>query len=76
MQGFQHDVDQFNAQEFVFAGPSVRTPQPTDFMYKIETSRPVIYISLGTVFNENITFFNNCFTALKDFILETTTSKK
>ena len=66
MQGFQHDVDQFNAQEFVFAGPSVRTPQPTDFMYKIETSRPVIYISLGTVFNENITFFNNCFTALKD----------
>lgn len=66
MQGFQHDVEQFNAQEFVFAGTSVRTPQPTEFMNNINTSRPVIYISLGTVFNENISFFNRCFAALKD----------
>ncbi|HJG54963.1 MAG TPA: glycosyl transferase, partial [Staphylococcus arlettae] len=40
--------------------------QPTEFMNKINTSRPVIYISLGTVFNENISFFNRCFAALKD----------
>lgn len=66
MRGFQHDIEHFNSPAYVFAGPSVRTPQPTDFMNKIDTSRPVIYISLGTVFNENITFFNNCFTALKD----------
>ena len=35
-------------------------------MDELDTSRPVIYISLGTIFNQNIPFFNKCFTALKD----------
>src|SRR5699024_3054406 len=36
------------------------------FMDHIDTTRPVVYISLGTVFNQNIEFFNLCFEAFAD----------
>src|SRR5699024_11585948 len=32
-------------------------------MDSIDTTRPVVYISLGTVFNQNIEFFHLCFEA-------------
>ena len=32
----------------------------------IDQTQPIIYISLGTIFNQNIAFFNKCFKALAD----------
>ncbi|MEP9853269.1 macrolide family glycosyltransferase [Staphylococcus aureus] len=66
MKGFQMDYQQFDAQRYTFVGPSVLQPQPSGFMEEIDQSRPIVYISLGTVFNENIAFINKCFKALAD----------
>lgn len=66
MKKFQLDYQSFDNSQFYFAGPSVLEPTDSGFMDELDTSRPVIYISLGTIFNQNIPFFNKCFTALKD----------
>ncbi|MGO2107677.1 MAG: macrolide family glycosyltransferase, partial [Staphylococcus equorum] len=66
MKGFQMNYDLFDAQRYVFTGPSVIQPQPSGFMDDIDQTRPIIYISLGTIFNQNIAFFNKCFKALAD----------
>ncbi|WP_436940491.1 macrolide family glycosyltransferase [Staphylococcus xylosus] len=65
-RNFQIDPDTFDSNRYFFAGPSVILPQPLNFMSEIDQSKPIIYISLGTVFNENIPFFNKCFKALAD----------
>lgn len=66
MKGFQINYDLFDEQHCVFTGPSVIQPQPSGFMDDIDQTRPIIYISLGTIFNQNIAFFNKCFKALAD----------
>ncbi|MBU0438782.1 glycosyl transferase [Staphylococcus succinus] len=66
MEKFQIDYASFDSERNYFAGPSVIQPQPSGFMDEIDRSRPIIYISLGTIFNQNIAFFNKCFKALKD----------
>ncbi|MGY0411912.1 macrolide family glycosyltransferase [Staphylococcus sp. mip270_02] len=66
MRNFQINSDTFDSNHYFFAGPSVIMPQPSGFMAEIDHSKPIIYISLGTVFNENIPFFNKCFKALAD----------
>ena len=66
MQKFQIDYTAFDSNRYFFAGPSVIQPQSTGFMSEIDRSKPIIYISLGTVFNENVPFFNKCFKALAD----------
>ncbi|PKI04784.1 glycosyl transferase [Staphylococcus xylosus] len=65
-RNFQIHPDTFDNNRYFFAGPSVILPQPSNFMSEIDQSKPIIYISLGTVFNENIPFFNKCFKALAD----------
>lgn len=66
MKGFQINYDTFDPNDYKFVGPSVLKPNVSGFMDQIDTTRPVIYISLGTVFNQNATFFNHCFKALAD----------
>ncbi|MCG7337730.1 glycosyl transferase [Staphylococcus sp. ACRSN] len=66
MKKFQLDYKSFDNPQFFFAGPSVQEPTDSGFMDELDRTRPIIYISLGTVFNQNIPFFNKCFTALKD----------
>src|SRR5699024_9589207 len=51
---------------YKFVGPSILEPKDSGFMDHIDTTRPVVYISLGTVFNQNIEFFNLCFEAFAD----------
>lgn len=63
-QGFQLEYDAFNSTKFNFVGPSVLPPKPSGFMDNVNTNRPLIYVSLGTVFNQNVAFFNKCFSAL------------
>ncbi|MBZ0284380.1 MAG: glycosyl transferase [Anaerolineae bacterium] len=47
-----------------FVGPPISQRSSTiDFPYEQITRRPVIYISLGTINNENLDFYRQCFAA-------------
>ena len=58
---FQPCSETFN-EKYAFVGPSVR---PTETMITKEREK-LIYISLGTVINDNVKFFKNCIKAFKD----------
>jgi MGT family glycosyltransferase len=51
-------------ERFEFVGPSVSAPPKIGRSVKGES--PVVYVSLGTLFNADATFFRNCFEAFKD----------
>ena len=51
-------------KRFVFVGPSFLPPQNTaTFPFDLLESQPVLYISLGTIFNDRPDFFQLCFQA-------------
>lgn len=61
---FQPGASHFG-DSFKFVGPSIgaRPPQ-ADFPFDLLTSeRPIIYISLGTINNQNLVFYRQCFEA-------------
>lgn len=58
---FQPMVETFS-EKYAFVGPSFQVPE----IAKIEKEYPLIYISLGTVLNQNKHFYQNCIQALKD----------
>ena len=58
---FQPYAETFN-DNYAFVGPILR--EVTESVEK--TSNPTVYISLGTVNNNNEDFYKNCFNALKD----------
>ena len=58
---FQPYAETFSSN-YAFVGPILREVyEPVE-----RASNPTVYISLGTVNNENITFYENCIEALKD----------
>lgn len=57
---FQPMVETFS-DRYVFIGPSVVKLYPSH-----RKDRPQVYISLGTVLNDNIKFYRQCIMALKD----------
>lgn len=59
---FQPMPDTFSAR-YAFVGPSIRKPQSISPVTK---ERKIVYISLGTVLNQNRDFYRNCFTAFAD----------
>jgi MGT family glycosyltransferase len=64
---FQPGGDTFDPQRFVFVGPSIQArPDNTHFPLEQLQRRTTLYISLGTVFNNQAWFFNMCFAAFKD----------
>ncbi|MCG3399203.1 macrolide family glycosyltransferase [Staphylococcus massiliensis] len=67
LKGFQFENHAYHDDAFTFIGPRTSEANQDDtFMDDIDQSKPIIYISLGTVFNENMAFFNQCIEALKD----------
>lgn len=50
------------SERYAFVGPSFRVPE----IEEIEKKYPLIYISLGTVLNQNRHFYQNCIKALAD----------
>ncbi|MBQ8527842.1 MAG: glucosyltransferase [Lachnospiraceae bacterium] len=58
---FQPCSETFN-EKYAFVGPSVR---PAENVITKEREK-LIYISLGTVMNDNVKFFKNCIKAMKD----------
>lgn len=58
---FQPMVETFS-ERYVFVGPSVANIYPGGE----KKERPQVYISLGTVLNNNVAFYKECIDALKD----------
>ena len=60
-QPFAQEFD----DKFIFVGPSLteRTEQ-IDFKLEKDKDKKLIYISLGTIDNQNLDFYKNCFEAL------------
>jgi MGT family glycosyltransferase len=64
---FQPGGETFDEQRFVFVGPSIQPrPDTSDFPFELLVERTTLYISLGTVFNNQAAFYNMCFAAFKD----------
>jgi hypothetical protein len=52
---------------FHFVGPSISArPDTTGFPFEQITGSPVVYISLGTINNQNLEFYRACFAAFAD----------
>ncbi len=59
---FQPYSDTFSADHYAFVGPSVR---PAETRME-KPCQPLVYISLGTVVNDQPSFYRQCITALAD----------
>lgn len=59
---FQPMAETFS-ERYAFVGPSFRVPEIEE-IEKIEKKYPLVYISLGTVLNQNKNFYQNCIKAL------------
>lgn len=65
-RAFQPSSETFD-KRFVFVGPSILPRQDaTSFPLDRLGQQPILYISLGTVFNARADFFKMCFAAFKD----------
>lgn len=63
---FQPGSETFD-DRFVFVGPSIqRRPDTSNFPLDRLTGKTMLYISLGTVFNNQAAFYNMCFAAFRD----------
>jgi MGT family glycosyltransferase len=60
---FQPFAETFD-DRFAFVGPMV--PAAAGIVRAAHEETPVVYVSLGTLFNADPTFFRNCFEAFKD----------
>jgi MGT family glycosyltransferase len=56
-------------ERFRFVGPSIDTTgRPADFPFdKLPEEKPCVYISLGTITNQNIDFYNTAFVAFAEY---------
>lgn len=63
-----HPASERFDDSYCFVGPSLPTSSPlSDFpMERLDNGRSLIYISLGTLFNERIGFYRNCIDAFRD----------
>jgi MGT family glycosyltransferase len=64
-KAFQPMGETFDEQRYVFVGPSILPRhEDSDFpLNKLSDEQPILYISLGTVFNNQPEFFKMCFEA-------------
>ena len=64
---FQPSADTFG-DRYLFVGPSIPSHQsPREFpLDQLDPSRPLLFISLGTIFNNQPEFFKTCFEAFGD----------
>ncbi len=64
---FQPGSDKLNGS-YKFVGPSLaERPATGDFPFEAITRKPVVYISLGTINNDNVDFYHQCFEAFGSY---------
>ena len=64
-----HPKNSFIDERFRFVGPSIDTTvRPAEFPFdKLQEDKPCVYISLGTITNQNIDFYQTAFAAFADY---------
>lgn len=63
-KAFQPYGETFDEQQFKFVGPSFLPGQDTsNFPFERLGTQPLIYISLGTIYNKSVSFFRDCIEA-------------
>ncbi|MBO0777977.1 MAG: glycosyl transferase [Ktedonobacteraceae bacterium] len=66
-KAFQPLSSSFDQKHFKFVGPSILPrPQTHHFPFEKLGEKPLIYISLGTIFNKKAAFYRACFEAFAD----------
>lgn len=66
-RAFQPDTA-FIDETFRFVGPSINpATRAESFPFEQLTRKPVIYISLGTIHSDNLTFYRQCFETFADY---------
>jgi len=64
---FQPLANSFDHKRFKFVGPPILPrPKTASFPFEVLEKKPLIYISLGTIFNKRETFYRMCFEAFAD----------
>ncbi|WP_459476500.1 macrolide family glycosyltransferase [Clostridium saccharoperbutylacetonicum] len=67
---FQPHSETFD-ESYKFIGPSIiDRKESIDFNLENKENKKIIYISLGTIFNNSIEFYESCFKAFKDMDVE------
>jgi len=62
-RAFQPCAESFD-ERYVFVGPSTtRAEDVASFPWDVLGDRPLVYVSLGTLFNDNAAFYRTCFEA-------------
>lgn len=64
-KSFQPDGESFD-ESFKFVGPTIDLPATREFDFKNVDTEHLIYISLGTVFNQAIQFYKLCLAAFAE----------
>jgi MGT family glycosyltransferase len=62
---FQPFAETFG-DRFHFVGPTVARPDPASETDRVPARPPLVYVSLGTLFNADAAFFRNCFDAFRE----------
>lgn len=64
---FQPDVEELD-DSYIFVGPSITSRKDMqEITFKQKEEEKLIYISMGTVFNQQVDFYYICFEAFKNF---------
>ncbi|MBE7128961.1 macrolide family glycosyltransferase [Bacillus mycoides] len=63
---YQPNVEEFDSS-YIFVGPSIAQRKDVDsFSLEQEKGSKLIFISMGTVFNQQLDFYHTCFEAFRD----------
>lgn len=69
-------ADEFDDSVCFVGSPTVERAEHGDFPFeKLDAGRPIVYVSLGTLFNNNAEFFQTCFEALGGLDVQVVLSK-
>ncbi|HHQ8914210.1 TPA: macrolide family glycosyltransferase [Bacillus cereus] len=64
---FQPDVEELD-DSYIFVGPSITSRKDVqEVVFKQKEEEKLIYISMGTVFNQQMDFYYTCFETFKNF---------
>lgn len=71
----QPSADEFGHDYRFVGSPTIERQETGDFPFEKLRSDPLIYISMGTLFNDDPRFFEACFEALSDLDVQVVLSK-
>lgn len=65
LREFQPYAEEFSENQYKFLGPSIYERKETAFDF-VKGTKPVVYISLGTILKGSVSFYQHCIEAFRD----------